>query len=62
VNVVPLSEEIAAEGWRLFCERPDKEWSWTDCISFAVMKEREITNALTSDQHFEQAGFTALIR
>jgi hypothetical protein len=37
--------------------RPDKEWSLTDCISFVAMNERNITDALTSDHHFEQAGF-----
>ncbi|MBI3850691.1 MAG: type II toxin-antitoxin system VapC family toxin [Verrucomicrobia bacterium] len=62
VEIVPVTEEIAAQGWSLFRERIDKEWSWTDCISFVVMKERRLSDALTSDQHFEQAGFTALLR
>lgn len=62
VAIVPVTEEVAAEGWKLFCQRPDKEWSWTDCISIVVMRARGMTKALTSDQHFEQAGFTALIR
>ena len=62
VEIVPLTEEISAQGWKLFCERLDKEWSWADCISFVVMGERGLTKALTSDQHFEQAGFTALLR
>jgi len=62
LNVVPLTEEVASQGWNLFCQRADKEWSWTDCISFVVMKELGLTGALTSDQHFEQAGFTALLR
>ncbi|MFI5306767.1 MAG: type II toxin-antitoxin system VapC family toxin [Polyangiales bacterium] len=38
-------------GWR------DKAFSFTDCTSFVVMKERRIKVALTSDHHFEQAGF-----
>jgi uncharacterized protein len=41
--------------------RRDKEWSLTDCISFVVMKERGLTEALTADHHFEQAGFKALL-
>jgi len=43
-------------------ERMDKEWGLTDCISFVVMKERKITEAFTSDRHFEQAGFTNLLQ
>ena len=41
--------------------RPDKAWSLTDCISFAVMAERGLTEALTADHHFEQAGFRVLL-
>ena len=41
---------------------PDKEWPLTDCVSFVVMKERGITEALTGDRHFEQAGFVALLK
>jgi predicted nucleic acid-binding protein len=38
------------------------QWSLTDCISFVVMQDRQITGALTADHHFEQAGFTALLK
>ena len=46
----------------LFHARLDKEWSLTDCISFVVMQREGITDALTGDHHFEQAGFTALLK
>jgi predicted nucleic acid-binding protein len=62
VQVVPVTEELCARGWELFRGRPDKEWSWVDCISFVVMRERAIRQALTTDEHFEQAGFVALLR
>lgn len=62
VEIIPLTEDIIGRGWNLFCQRTDKDWSWTDCISFVVMSERKFTEALTSDQHFEQAGFTAWLR
>ncbi|MBI4658045.1 MAG: type II toxin-antitoxin system VapC family toxin [Verrucomicrobia bacterium] len=62
VEVVPLSEELVQAGWDMFRRRSDKEWSWADCISFVVMQERGIRQALTTDEHFQQAGFTALLR
>ena len=44
------------------CEnRPDKDWSLTDCISFVVMEGQQIEQALTADHHFRQAGFTVLL-
>ena len=49
-------------GIALYAERPDKDWSLTDCISFVVMREMDISEALTGDRHFEQAGFTVLLR
>lgn len=49
-------------GLRLYGSRPDKSWSLTDCISFEVMSARGITEALTGDHHFEQAGFRCLLQ
>ncbi|MDP7134637.1 MAG: PIN domain-containing protein, partial [Planctomycetota bacterium] len=43
------------------CERLDKGWSLTDCVSFVVMQERGLVDALTTDLHFQQAGFRALL-
>jgi uncharacterized protein len=56
------SPELWEAGIRLHAERADKEWSLTDCISFIVMRERGIAQALAYDHHFEQAGFQALLR
>jgi predicted nucleic acid-binding protein len=49
-------------GFDLFVARPDKAWSLTDCISFAMMTEHGLTDALTADHHFEQAGFRAVFK
>ena len=62
VEIIPLSEELYTQAFDLFRSRPDKEWGLTDCISFVVMQQRGITDALTSDLHFQQAGFRALLR
>ena len=45
----------------LYGERKDKEWGLTDCVSFMLMKQEKIREALTADVHFRQAGFTALL-
>jgi hypothetical protein len=61
VQVVPLSGELYARAFRLFRERPDKGWGLIDCVSFVVMQDHGITQALTTDEHFQQAGFIALL-
>ena len=61
-EVVPATMTWFAEGLALFRARPDKDWPLTDCISFVVMTQRGVTDALTHDHHFEQAGFRALLR
>jgi hypothetical protein len=62
VEVVPCSEELYTRAFALYKARPDKEWGITDCISFLIMEDRGISEALTTDEHFEQAGFRALLR
>jgi len=61
-EILTADDESFARGFELFVRRPDKEWSFTDCVSFNVMKDRDITDALTADYHFEQAGFTLLLK
>ena len=61
VEIVLPSPELFREGLERYRERPDKNWSLTDCISFFVMEQRGITDALTADHHFQQAGFAALL-
>jgi predicted nucleic acid-binding protein len=62
VEVEPINAAWFRRGLQLFEARPDKEWGLVDCVSFVVMQDRGITDALTSDEHFEQAGFIALLR
>jgi predicted nucleic acid-binding protein len=62
VEIVPLTEVLYQRGFMLYSQRPDKGWSLVDCVSFEVMAERGIREALTTDEHFDQAGFRALLR
>jgi predicted nucleic acid-binding protein len=62
VEIVPLSEELYRRALHLYSERGDKEWSLVDCLSFVIMQDRKVQAALTTDEHFEQAGFRALMR
>ena len=60
-TIVPPSPTLFREGIALYAARPDKSWSLTDCISFVTMQQRGLTEALTGDRHFEQAGFKPLL-
>lgn len=62
VTIIPASQQLFDAGIELFAKRPDKSWPLTDCISFVVMESYGLTDALTGDHHFEQAGFTALMK
>ncbi len=62
VTIVPLGSHLLARGLQRMAERSDKDWSLTDCISFVVMEDEGIREALTGDGHFEQAGFTVLLK
>lgn len=62
VTIVPASEDLFDRGLELYSKRTDQDWPLTDCISFATMKEFGLTEALTADHHFEQAGFVALLK
>jgi uncharacterized protein len=62
VEIVPADHPSFLGALSLYVRRQDKSWSFTDCTSFCLMKARKITNALTTDHHFEQAGFTVLLQ
>jgi predicted nucleic acid-binding protein len=61
VEVVYVDRVLDDAAWELLATRPDKSWSLVDCASFVVMAQRGITEALTTDHHFEQAGFRRLL-
>jgi len=61
IEVVPQSRDSFLSGLALYEARRDKSYSLTDCISLTVMRARSITQALTTDEHFSQEGFTVLM-
>ena len=62
LQIIAADRALLQAGIALYAQRPDKEWSLTDCISFVVMQREGLTEALTGDRHFEQAGFRALLK
>ncbi len=61
-EILPASREALDRALELYHQHADKEWTLTDCVSFVAMRERGVTEALTADHHFEQAGFVALLK
>jgi uncharacterized protein len=59
IEVVPSQQELSNAAIELYRGRADKNWSLTACLSFVIMERRALTEALTTDRHFEQAGFSA---
>ena len=60
VTLLDASASLFRRGLELYHQRPDKGWSLTDCMSFVAMREHGVSQALTKDHHFVQAGFVAL--
>lgn len=60
-RIAPLSASLMKQGLELYHARPDKDWGLTDCLSFVLMRQEGITESLTADIHFQQAGFKALL-
>ncbi len=62
VHILRISEDMEEAAWNIFRHYSDKEFSFTDCTSFVIMQRLNLTQAFTSDHHFEQMGFTILLR
>lgn len=56
VEVIHITEAIEEQAWQIFIKYSNKDYSFTDCTSFAVMEERSLVNAFTFDKHFAQHG------
>ncbi len=62
VTVIPQTLRTFSRSLAFYKARPDKGYSLTDCGSMLLMRERRLSEALTTDRHFEQEGFVALLR
>ena len=60
-RILAVPEQLRGRALELYAKRPDKTWGLVDCASFVVMSDEGITEAFTTDRHFEQAGFTCLL-
>jgi predicted nucleic acid-binding protein len=61
VEIIPLNTQLFARAFELYRSHLDKSWGLIDCVSFVVMRDFGLTESLTADKHFEQAGFSALL-
>jgi len=61
IAIVAVDPNLFERGIELYTARADKDWSLVDCVSFEVMRDMGIAEALTGDHHFSQAGFTILL-
>lgn len=62
VEIVHVDETLDDQAWLMLKSRQDKNWSLVDCASFVIMQQRQLVEALTTDHHFEQAGFARLLK
>ena len=61
MQVVTVDTNLLQRALQLYEARLDKGWDLTDCISFVVMQDHQITDAVTADVHFQPAGFRAVL-
>ena len=60
IRIFWVSESIFEKALSILKKTSDFPWSFTDCTSFALMRDLSITGAFTFDNHFMQAGFQKL--
>jgi hypothetical protein len=61
-EIITASHELFHRALELYHQHADKEWTLTDCSSVLIMRDRGLTDVLTADRHFEQAGFNPLLK
>jgi len=62
LRIVFVDSQMEIQAWNLWQARPDKTWSMVDCTSFVLMQNLKLSQSLTTDHHFEQAGFVRMLQ
>ena len=57
IEVVGITQELRDQAWELFVGYEDQVLSFTDCTSFALMRQRQLLEVFTFDRDFQRAGF-----
>lgn len=60
LRIIRISEKHEERAWTIFEHYADQDFSYTDCTSFAVMQENQLSHAFTADHHFSTMGFLIL--
>jgi predicted nucleic acid-binding protein len=61
IEVIWADQTALQDAFAFLESRPDKTYSWCDALSFVVMRQRNLTEALSTDRHFDQEGFRRLL-
>jgi predicted nucleic acid-binding protein len=61
MELVRITPEMEQEAWEMFERHVDvKDLSYTDCTTFAAMRQLGLRESFTNDEHFPMMGFTRL--
>lgn len=60
-KIAAVTRKLVKQALELYGKRLDKAWGLTDCMSFVLMQEEGLSDALTMDHHFDQAGFRIML-
>ena len=60
VDLIRITAADERQAWKLFLDRPDKTYSYTDCTSFVLMRRLGIGSAAALDEDFAREGFRAV--
>ncbi|MBE9099576.1 type II toxin-antitoxin system VapC family toxin [Vacuolonema iberomarrocanum] len=61
IEMIWVDEQLHRKAMQLLVDRKDKTYSLCDAVSFVLMRQRGVSEALTTDRHFEQEGFARLL-